>query len=156
MYAYQLKTNYHLLQFTNLQCDKATPLWLFEHMKQERVRYWNLKHTRCLHVFSSNNLNYTIYCSLVSFQKHLASNETTGLKLTHKNTRLYWHVNSATLPPSCTIHWQSLRCTIHDMHLPPNTGHFFVKIFIHISSSDAWILTYGEWYYNSMQKMCKF
>jgi hypothetical protein len=48
-----------------------------------------------------------------------------------------------TLPQSCTTHWQSSRCTIHDMYLPPNIGHFFfVKIFI--SSSDSWILTFGE------------
>jgi len=40
-----------MTQYTNLRYDTATSLQLFEHMKHERVRYWNLKHADGPYVF---------------------------------------------------------------------------------------------------------
>lgn len=115
----------HLMQPTKLRCNTATSLQLFEHMKHESVRYWNLKHADGLYVFFPPQQFALRKIVLLTCKSIWHPMKQLFIRLTHKNPRLYWHVNSATLPQSCTTHWQSSCCTIHDMYLPPNTGHFF-------------------------------
>lgn len=141
----------NLITWCNLPTYDATEAHPYNCLNtwSTRVSDTEIRSTQMTYMFFPPK-NCTTQDSTPHFQKHLASNETTVLRLTHKNPRLYWHVNSATLPQSCTTHWQSSCCTIHDMYLPPNTGHFlFVTIFI--SSSDIWILTVLHFHAKEMQ-----
>jgi len=141
-----------LKQSTNLQCDTATFLQLFEHMKHERVRYWNLKHVDGLHVFflqqfALHKIVLLTFESIWHPMKQLLS----GLHI-----KIPGYTGMSTLPPYHNLAQHTIFMLHNSWYVSSsNTGHFFfVKLFI--SSSDIWILTFGEQYYTSMQKKCKF